>query len=53
MTARSVRQLLNLAIQDRPESAATIAEDISAATTAWSHTIRRTFHQVGLPGRRP
>lgn len=55
MTARSVRQVHNLALQDRRKSAASIAEEVSATSgqSVSAQTIRRTLHQVGLHGRRP
>ena len=55
MTARTVRQVQNLVLQDRRQSAAKIAEEISTASgqSVSAQTIRRTLHRIGLHGRRP
>ena len=55
MTARTVRQVRKLTLQDRHKSATSIAKEISKTSgqTVSAQTIRRTLHQVNLHGRRP
>ena len=55
MTARTVRQVRKLALQDIRKSATSIAQEISKTSgqTVSAQTIRRTLHHVNLHGRRP